>query len=61
MERDVDFFNNLTTQQGVEATLRNLEEITKNIDLSTQYGREISLAKEEILTRIAYQNRSVEE
>lgn len=61
IEKDLSYFTKMQNEKGSEYTLKELEKVSSNVDLSTKVGREIAKAKNEIVTRLAYQERSIEE
>ena len=61
IEKDVSYFSELLNQKGAEYTLRQLENVSLTADINTQMGRELIKTKNEIVTILVYQERSVDE
>lgn len=59
--KDFDYFNQITKENGVAAAVERIENIVSKIDASTKFGREIILARNDVMTKIIYYNRSVED
>lgn len=51
----------MLNEKGAEHVLQQLENASANVDLNTKYGRELVQSKQEIVTRLIYQERSVDE
>jgi hypothetical protein len=57
----VDYFVNLSESRGAEVVLKKLGHISEKLDASTKLGRELMQTKNEIVKRVVYYNRSIEE
>lgn len=61
IQKDFNYFLDLSNTKGIHHTIQVLENESAKVDASTKFGREIIKAKNEILTRLVYQNRTAEE
>ena len=61
LEKDYDHFIDLSRKLGIETVLKTISESTQNTDINTQTGRNIIKSRDELLTRIAVQHRTIEE
>lgn len=61
VSRDFQHFVDQSQKQGIAATINDINEAASKFDTSTARGREVILARDDALTRLAYYNRSVEE
>ena len=57
----MDYFVNLSESKGAEEVLRKLTNISEKVDASTKLGRELLNTKNEIVKRVVYYNRTIEE
>jgi hypothetical protein len=57
--KDFNYFIKEMEQKGVADIVSKLNSV--NINVQTKYGRELLLAKDQILRRLVYHERSVEE
>jgi hypothetical protein len=48
-------------KNGVTEIIKCVDNLTKDADASTKTGRDLLKAKDELLTRLVYSQRSVEE
>jgi hypothetical protein len=61
LQKDDKYFISLSNVRGPQYALSQLESATASIDTSTKLGRELLKVKDEIVTRLAYNLRSVDE
>jgi hypothetical protein len=61
IERDYQYFVNMSEKNGIANILTTLNDIASQCDPNSARGREILTAKEEAVTRITYNERSIEE
>jgi hypothetical protein len=60
-EKDITYFSDLLNRKGTFDVLQQLENIASLADINSKLGRELITAKNEIVTRLVYQERSIEE
>ena len=59
VQKDFDYFVKQMESQGVADIVSKLNSL--NLDIQSKYGRELLLAKEQVLKRLVYYERSEEE
>ncbi len=61
IQRDETFFINLSNTKGPIHALQKLDNVASSFDNTTKLGRDIHRIKDEMITRLAYNERTVEE
>jgi hypothetical protein len=57
----VTYFSDLLNQRGAEYVLQQLQNVISTSDNGTKIGRELIKSSNEMVTRLVYQERTVEE
>ncbi len=55
------YFSDLLNQRGAEYVLQQLQNVISTSDNGTKIGRELIKSSNEMVTRLVYQERTVEE